>query len=239
MRGVRGRRSRLKKVRRRRPQMERGRRRQMSGRWHNQVLCQVLTQSGALSGALSGEVSKKRQQIRVLKTWGTCVGRRRPRIGGAAMATLTRFNETIMVKVKRVGLKIFCLPWCYFTCSSPAWCERKVMSRTRWGLRSGCRFRVKIFLYHSIINYAVISTRLKNNNELDYYLFFLPVGSWSGGKTGADFFLWCSFWSTSWLRKRAWPAQYTYRNQDLGFVGENWCLIWHTHIYMYLELSWI
>ena len=23
----------------------------------------------------------------------------------------------------------------------------------------------------------------------------LPVGSWWGGKTGADFFLWCSFWS--------------------------------------------
>ena len=35
------------------------------------------------------------------------MGRRRPRIGGAAMATLTRFNETIMVKVKRVGMKFF------------------------------------------------------------------------------------------------------------------------------------
>ena len=60
------------------------------------------------------------------------------------------------------------------------------MSRTRWGLRSGCRFQVKISLS---FNYAVISKILKNYNELDYYLFFLPVGSWSGGKTGADFFL--------------------------------------------------
>ena len=32
------------------------------------------------------------------------------------------------------------------------------MSRTRWGLRSGCRFQDEIFL--SFINYAVISTTL-------------------------------------------------------------------------------